>query len=137
MPLTDFLLQRWPSFFSTSSVARRTVARGRVWMAEEVVQSGGAARKTNSLLLKIAIEIVDLPMKNMVDLSSSQSVNFTELMRTSQRLRCFFFFGGTQSPNDLSSCWMQLRIGLEYGGVIGFTTIPFASMAFNDRQPWT
>jgi hypothetical protein len=64
VPLTDFLLQRWPSFFSTSSVARRTVARGRVWMAEEVVQSGGAARKTNSLLLKIAIEIVSFPIKN-------------------------------------------------------------------------
>jgi hypothetical protein len=70
VPLTDFLLQRWPSFFSTSSVARRTVARGRVWMAEEVVQSGGAARKTNSLLLKIAIEIVDLPMNSMVIFNS-------------------------------------------------------------------
>jgi hypothetical protein len=35
-----------------------------------------------------------LVYRNMVDLSSSQSVNFTELMRTSQRLRCFFFSGG-------------------------------------------
>ncbi|CAL1145250.1 unnamed protein product, partial [Cladocopium goreaui] len=49
VPLTDFLLQRWPSFFSTSSVARRTVARGRVWMAEEVVQSGAPGAELGPL----------------------------------------------------------------------------------------
>ncbi|CAL1155408.1 unnamed protein product [Cladocopium goreaui] len=49
VPLTDFLLQRWPSFFSTSSVARRTVARGRVWMAEDVVQSGAPGAELGPL----------------------------------------------------------------------------------------
>ena len=37
MPLTDFLLHQWPSHFPTSSVARRVVARGRVWLMEGTI----------------------------------------------------------------------------------------------------
>lgn len=34
VPLVDVLLHRWPEHFPTLSVARRVVARGRVWLAE-------------------------------------------------------------------------------------------------------